>query len=130
MLDPECLIEFNTVSSEKLIDIEAIRVSENLQGKGIGNLLFGFLDASIEIINSLGMNEICKIIGELSIFESPYDEFEKSIPFYKKQAKSRNWEIVFYKFDEINCQEIKMNEKQIELFMKNKKLNGRFEMIL
>ena len=35
MLDPECRIDFNTVSSENVIDIETIRVSENLQGKGI-----------------------------------------------------------------------------------------------
>ncbi len=127
--DVDCFIDFYTEFKNNIIMIDGIRVPDILQRKGIGTKLFEILKITIDIINSLDYCKVNKIIGELSIFEYPYDQFEKSIPFYKKQARLNNWKIIFYKFDEA-YNEYEMNDIEVIKFMKKQVQNGKFEILL
>ena len=124
-----CEMEFVTDFEKRRIELDAIRVDEKRQRTGIGTELFDVLSLSVEALNSIDnylfVNKIDTITGELSPYEYPYDEYEKSVPFYIKQANLRSWKIRLYKLDEYrNRKEI--NNEELGEFTKSY-CEGAFE---
>ena len=85
------------------VEIESIEVSSKVQRKGIGSLLFAGMLEIVRVMNcelvEQGNPPIRLIYGELRPYDPPYDQYEKSIPFYMKQAALHNLDIQFYEED-------------------------------
>lgn len=106
--NPASRIEFSVEIQKGEVEIESIVVSPKVQRKGIGSLLFSGMLEIVEVMSNVlkeqGLPPIRVIYGELRPYDPPYDQYEKSIPFYMKQAKRHNLGIQFFEEDEDTLQ--------------------------
>lgn len=110
--------------------IEALEVAEKMQRRGIGTLLFNLMHDFVMNLNQhykeLGIDIITKITGELIKGEYPYDEFEKSVPFYAKQAVNLNMGFKLWEKDSYTILEKEVQPNEYSDFLDSGK-NGRIE---
>lgn len=94
---------FNAEIYKGKIELESIVVSKEFQRKGIGSLLFSGMLEIIEVMNGelikWGYPENRVIEGELRPYDAPFDQYDKSIPFYMKQAENHNLDLQFFEED-------------------------------
>ena len=87
------------------IHIEQIRVNETKQRQGTGTIFFELLLQVIKCLNSSGVlmkNERIRAIdGDLCPYEYPLDQYNKSIPFYKKMAEKNGLGFTLYECDDL-----------------------------
>lgn len=109
-------ITFDINMNDARVELVALVVDKKCQNKGIGSILFAGMLSIIEIVNEYsviqGCQKISTIFGELNPYEPPFDEYEKSIPFYIKQAKLHNIDISFYEEDENTFERIKIEKEE------------------
>lgn len=114
-----------------MIKIEGLKVQEEMQRKGIGSQLFDIL---IQIITVLNKSEsflkvykkINEIEGDLSPYEFPYDQYDKSIPFYMKKSNEYGFEFLLYGKNDF-LESFLVEEEDYLKFIKEMP-SGRFEM--
>ena len=111
-----CRITFDIKMNDARVELVGLVVDEKCQKRGIGSMLFAGMLRIIEIVNEYcliqGYQKISTIFGELNPYEPPFDEYEKSIPFYIKQAKIHNIDISFYEEDEDTFERIKIDKEE------------------
>lgn len=102
--NPASRIKFTAEILKAEVEIESIEVSSAVQRKGIGTLLFSGMLEIVEVMNNelktQGLPIISAVYGELRPYDPPYDQYEKSIPFYMKQAQIHNLGIQFHEDNE------------------------------
>ena len=106
--NPASRIVFSVEIHKGAVEIESITVKPTIQRKGIGTLLFSGMLEILDVMNSVlidqGHPSIKEIYGTLIPYDPPYDQYEKSIPFYIKQAELNNLSIQFYEEDKATFQ--------------------------
>lgn len=126
--DPASRIRFTTEIQKGSVEIESIEVSPKVQRKGIGSLLFSGMLEIVDVMDSVlieqGHLPIRVIYGELRPYDPPYDQYEKSIPFYMKQAELHNLSIQFYEEDEATFQKRDISFDEALSFIDHWKCGG------
>ena len=126
--NPASRIEFAAEVHKGEVEIESLKVSPEVQRKGIGSLLFSGMLEIVEVMNDVlqeqGLPLISVIYGELRPYDPPYDQYEKSIPFYMKQAKLHNLDIQFYEENEATYQKREISFEEALEFIDTWKCGG------
>lgn len=114
-LKPESRIEFSASLQTGEVTIESLRVSNDVQRKGVGSMLFSGMLKIIDVMNSEFNFKVSFLYGSLKPYEAPFDEYEKSIPFYIRQGEKHGLPIQFYEQD---GDTLEMHDISIEQAMK------------
>lgn len=141
--DFDCYIMYNDTSEnyfyvnyeerKGMAIIEGLEVEEKMQRRGIGTILFKLMYDFIIKLNQYykenNIDTVTKISGYLSRAEFPYDEFHKSIPFYKKQADNLNVDFRVWEKPQFSEPEKEIKPSEFNNFI-NGNNEGRFEFLL
>lgn len=82
------------------------------------------IDVMDSVLIEQGHLPIRVIYGELRPYDPPYDQYEKSIPFYMKQAELHNLSIQFYEEDEATFQKRDISFDEALSFIDHWKCGG------
>ncbi len=111
------------------IHIEQIKVNEEKQRQGTGTMLFSLLLQVVKCLNSsdllLGKEIIQTIDGDLYPYEYPLDQYDKSVPFYKKMAQENGLDFTLYERDHLRKLSVVSENAYIEFI--NREPEGAFE---
>lgn len=100
--------------------IDGIIVPEQMQRKGMGSRLFDILIQIITVLNSseifsTNYEKIDEIDGELQPYDPPFDQYEKSVPFYEKKSEQYGFEFILYETDGYLGSELVEKENYVDI---------------
>lgn len=121
-------LDFSYINPGK-IHIEQIRVNEEKQHQGTGSMFFELLLQIVKCLDSSDMlleNEKIRIIdGDLNPYEYPLDQYDKSIPFYRKMAEKYGLGFTLYERDNLRRLSVVPESSHFELI--SRAPEGAFE---